>query len=296
MSGPSATPTPAVAAQTPMALPRSRAGNTLVMIDSVAGMMNAPPMPMNARLAISGTGEPAIAEASEPSPNTTKPTGARDGGRSGRRGSPPSAAGRRTRGCRSRPSTAAGCWWRRVRRTIAGRATLRIELSSTITSRLKHSTPRISQRRSSALAWTRSDSFMPSPRSAPSGSPDFPLARVSNRFTVGRGATPPAADETTSAVASTWALPASCADSGLLTRLDRSSPVSPAGGSLQTRRPGTHPGYHVGSWLTHSGLGDGALWAWLAASECRATAGAEPDEAGTSERHNRGRTAATRGS
>ena len=36
-----------------MALPRSGAGNTLVMIDSVAGMMNAPPMPMNARVAMS---------------------------------------------------------------------------------------------------------------------------------------------------------------------------------------------------------------------------------------------------
>ena len=33
--------------------PAPRTGNTLVMIDSVAGMMNAPPMPMNARVAIS---------------------------------------------------------------------------------------------------------------------------------------------------------------------------------------------------------------------------------------------------
>ena len=40
-------------AQTPIALPRSGPGNTLVMIDSVAGMMNAPPMPMNARVAMS---------------------------------------------------------------------------------------------------------------------------------------------------------------------------------------------------------------------------------------------------
>ena len=53
MSGPSATPTPAVPAHTPIALPRSFAGKTLVMIESVAGMMNAPPMPMNARVAMS---------------------------------------------------------------------------------------------------------------------------------------------------------------------------------------------------------------------------------------------------
>ncbi len=43
------------------------------MIDSVAGMMNAPPMPMNARVAISCVGEVANADASEPSPNTTSP-------------------------------------------------------------------------------------------------------------------------------------------------------------------------------------------------------------------------------
>ena len=43
----------------PMALPRSTGSvKTLVMIDSVAGMMNAPPMPMNARVAISTSGRP----------------------------------------------------------------------------------------------------------------------------------------------------------------------------------------------------------------------------------------------
>ena len=57
MSGPSTPARPAVPAHTPMALPRSRGGNTLVMIDSVAGMMNAPPMPMNARVAISCSGD-----------------------------------------------------------------------------------------------------------------------------------------------------------------------------------------------------------------------------------------------
>ena len=46
--GPSAVATPAIAAQRPIALPRSSGGNVLVMIDSVAGMMNAPPMPISA--------------------------------------------------------------------------------------------------------------------------------------------------------------------------------------------------------------------------------------------------------
>ena len=71
MSGPIATPMPAVPAHTPMARPRSWGGNTFVMIDSVAGMISAPPMPMNARVAISWSAEPANADASEPSPNRT---------------------------------------------------------------------------------------------------------------------------------------------------------------------------------------------------------------------------------
>ena len=43
------------------------------MIDSVAGMMNAPPMPMNARVAISWSALVANADASEPRPKTTRP-------------------------------------------------------------------------------------------------------------------------------------------------------------------------------------------------------------------------------
>src|SRR5262245_55162983 len=43
---------------------------------------------------------------------------------------------------------------------MAGSATLRIELSRTMTRRLKHSTPRMSQRRCSASACTRSESRM----------------------------------------------------------------------------------------------------------------------------------------
>ena len=49
-TGPRATPTPAVAAQIPIAIARSRASvKTLVSSDSVAGMMNAAPAPMTAR-------------------------------------------------------------------------------------------------------------------------------------------------------------------------------------------------------------------------------------------------------
>ncbi len=73
MSGPSATPSPAVPAQTPIALPRSVVGNTFVMIESVAGMISAPPMPMNARVAISWSAVFTSADASEPMPKIRKP-------------------------------------------------------------------------------------------------------------------------------------------------------------------------------------------------------------------------------
>ena len=59
-AGPMATPTPATPAHTPMARPRSvGSGKTLVRIDSVAGMISAPPMPMNARVTISWSAESA---------------------------------------------------------------------------------------------------------------------------------------------------------------------------------------------------------------------------------------------
>ena len=49
-TGPSATPRPAVAAQMPIAVARSRASvKTLISSESVAGMMNAAPAPMTAR-------------------------------------------------------------------------------------------------------------------------------------------------------------------------------------------------------------------------------------------------------
>ena len=54
VTGPIATPSPEKPAQTAIARPRSRGSRkTLARIDSVEGMISAPPMPMNARLRIS---------------------------------------------------------------------------------------------------------------------------------------------------------------------------------------------------------------------------------------------------
>ena len=47
---------------------------TLVRIDSVDGMMKAPPMPMRARVAMSWPGEPAMADSADPAPKTIRPT------------------------------------------------------------------------------------------------------------------------------------------------------------------------------------------------------------------------------
>ena len=46
---PSVPPAPAKPAQMPTALARSSGGNTLVIVDSVPGMISAAPMPINAR-------------------------------------------------------------------------------------------------------------------------------------------------------------------------------------------------------------------------------------------------------
>ena len=72
--GPSPSPSADTPAQMPIALPRS-AGlvKTLVMIDNVDGMMNAPPMPMSARVPMSMFADVANAERIEPVPNTARP-------------------------------------------------------------------------------------------------------------------------------------------------------------------------------------------------------------------------------
>ncbi len=72
-TGPIAIPTPENPAQIPIALPRSSAGNVAVRIDSVEGMMKAPPTPISARIAISRPGEDASAAPSEPRPKTASP-------------------------------------------------------------------------------------------------------------------------------------------------------------------------------------------------------------------------------
>ena len=59
-TGPSATPRPAVAAQMPIAIARSRVSvKTLIRSESVAGMMNAAPAPMTARATMSPSTPPA---------------------------------------------------------------------------------------------------------------------------------------------------------------------------------------------------------------------------------------------
>ena len=73
-TGPSATPRPAVAAQMPIAIVRSRVSvKTLISSESVAGMMNAAPAPMTARATMSPSTPPAYAAQPEATPNTASP-------------------------------------------------------------------------------------------------------------------------------------------------------------------------------------------------------------------------------
>ncbi len=65
-SGPPATASPAVAAQMPIARPRSPGGKTLVITARVAGWTAAPPTPMTARHAMSSPGLVLNAPSSEP--------------------------------------------------------------------------------------------------------------------------------------------------------------------------------------------------------------------------------------
>ena len=72
-SGPRPMPIEAMPAQMPIALPRSSRGKTLVRIDSVAGMISAPPMPMAARIAISPLAESTNSTARLAPPNSARP-------------------------------------------------------------------------------------------------------------------------------------------------------------------------------------------------------------------------------
>jgi len=72
-TGPIAIPRPATAAQIPIAFGRSSAGKTFVRMDSVDGMISAPPRPMRARLAISMSAPLESADSREPVPKTSSP-------------------------------------------------------------------------------------------------------------------------------------------------------------------------------------------------------------------------------
>jgi len=75
VTGPMATPRPETPAQMPMALARSAGSvKTLVRIDRVAGMISAPPIPMNARAPMSALAEPLKAARTEPLPKMASPT------------------------------------------------------------------------------------------------------------------------------------------------------------------------------------------------------------------------------
>ena len=73
MIGPSDPPAPAKPAQMAIALMRSCGGKIDVMIDRVAGMMNAAPMPMRPRLAITCVGLVARPPSSALNANTRRP-------------------------------------------------------------------------------------------------------------------------------------------------------------------------------------------------------------------------------
>ena len=74
MIGPRAMPTPLVPAQKPIARCRSPASrNRSVMIDSVVGIISAPPIPMLARAAISMPTEPENAAHVDPAANAARP-------------------------------------------------------------------------------------------------------------------------------------------------------------------------------------------------------------------------------
>ena len=61
-------------AHTPIALARSRGSwNTLVRIDSVAGMIADAPMPISARVPMSTVADGANADSAEPTPKMTRP-------------------------------------------------------------------------------------------------------------------------------------------------------------------------------------------------------------------------------
>jgi hypothetical protein len=146
-NGPRPIPIDAIAAQMPIALARSSRGKTFVRIDSVAGMISAPPTPIAARIAISWFAVSANRTARLAPPKIASPDW-RASLRPKRSPSVPIV--------RSRPAKTS-----RYESTIhcsvdeeasnsfcrLGRATFRIVLSSPMISRLSDSTISVFQRR-----------------------------------------------------------------------------------------------------------------------------------------------------
>ena len=73
MIGPMTIPRPETAAQAAIAFGRSSAGKVAVMIDSVAGMIAAPPMPITARQAMIAPGSFINAAEAEAAPKIARP-------------------------------------------------------------------------------------------------------------------------------------------------------------------------------------------------------------------------------
>jgi hypothetical protein len=142
------TPRPATAAQIPIALGRSSAGKTFVRMESVVGMMSAPPMPMSALVAISMFADSANADASEPAPKITRP--ATSAPRRLKRSPSAPMVSRRPAKTSVYESTIHWSWLllELSSRSIVGRATLRIVLSKEMTSRETERTTNVHQRRS----------------------------------------------------------------------------------------------------------------------------------------------------
>ncbi len=147
MIGPTAMPTPLAAVQAAIALARSRGSpNTLTRIDSVVGIIRAPPAPITQRPAMSTSVDEAVAAITEPVRNATMPA---------------SSACRRPKrsprlpAARSSPAnttvydatTHCSCAELAPRSpTSRGMATLMIVWSIDVTSRASTSTPRMRQR------------------------------------------------------------------------------------------------------------------------------------------------------
>ena len=147
--GPIATPRPEKPAQIAIARPRSVGSrNTLVRIDRVAGMISAPPMPMNARVRMSWVAVVDSAAATEPIPNSTMPIWSAPL-RPNRSERLPVVSSNPAK-TRTYESTIHWIWLLDAPRSVMsdGIATLRIVLSITMISRLRQSTPRVTQRRS----------------------------------------------------------------------------------------------------------------------------------------------------